>query len=91
MFDYMRCEVFRQRVEGVVTMTNREYINSLSNEELAVLTISLSEEPDYDYDYDDELYQCGTYQLYTTSDGTEFTDIEEAIEHEVWWLNQPRA
>lgn len=69
--------------------SNRRFINSLPNRKFAELTINYRSEPDYDYDYDDELYQCGTYDVFTTSDGEEFIDMESAIEHETWWLDQP--
>lgn len=69
--------------------SNRSFINSLPNKEFAERTISYREEPDYDYDIDDEIYQCGTIDIFTTSDGCEFGDMENAIEHELWWLDQP--
>ena len=28
------------------------------------------------------------YDIWITSDGKNFTDYDEAIEHEVWWLRQ---
>lgn len=64
--------------------SNRRFINSLPNRKFAELTINYRSEPDYDYDYDDELYQCGTYDVFTTSDGSEFIGMESAIDHEVW-------
>ena len=69
--------------------SNRRYINELPNRKLAELTINYSEKADFDYNYDDELEWCGTIDVFTTSDGTTFNDIESAIDHEVWWLNQP--
>ena len=70
-------------------MTNREYINGLPNRELTELLIGYSEKPDFDYSYDDELEWCGSIDVFTTSDGSVFNDIDSAIEHEVWWLKQP--
>lgn len=69
--------------------SNRRYINSLSNRKFAEFTISHSEKPDYDYNYDDELEWCGTIDVWTTSDGTEFNDLDSAIDHETWWLSRP--
>lgn len=53
--------------------SNRGFINSLPNRKFAELTINYSEFVD----------------VFTTSDGSEFGDIESAIDHEVWWLDQP--
>lgn len=69
--------------------SNRRFINSLPNREFAELTINHREEPDYDYDYEDEIYQSGYFDVFTTSDGSEFNDMESAVDHEVWWLDQP--
>lgn len=69
--------------------SNRRYINELPNRKLAEMLISYSEEPDFHYNYDDELEWCGNIDVYTTSDGSRFNDVEPAIEHEVWWLDQP--
>lgn len=68
--------------------TNREWINQLSDERIAEMLISYTEEPDWDYDYDDNLYQCGYTDVFVTSDGERYTSFDEAIEHEVRWLNQ---
>lgn len=70
--------------------SNRRYINSLPNRKFAEFTISRSEKPDYDYNYDDELEWCGTIDVWTTSDGMQFNYLEDAIDHETWWLDQPR-
>ena len=69
--------------------SNRSFINSLTNREFAELTIRYREEPHYDYDIWDEIHQCGTIDIFTTSDGCEFEDMDEAIEHELWWLDEP--
>ena len=69
--------------------SNRRYINSLPNRKFAELTVSYSEKPDFDYNYDDELEWCGTIDVWTASDGTQFNDLESAIDHETWWLGQP--
>ena len=70
-------------------MSNRRYINSLPDRKFAELTINYSEEADFDYNYDDELEWCGNIDVYITSDGSKFNDLESAIDYEVWWLNQP--
>ena len=69
--------------------SNRRYINSLPNRKFAEFTVSYSEKPDYDYNYEDELEWCGTIDVWTTSDGTHFNDLESAIDYETWWLDQP--
>lgn len=69
--------------------SNRRYINELPNRKLAELTVNYSEEADFDYNYDDELEWCGNIDVYTTSDGSKFNDLESAIDHETWWLDQP--
>jgi len=56
--------------------------------ELAEALITHRSEADWDYDYDEEPYICGYYDVYTTSDGEEFCDLDEAIDYEVWWLGQ---
>lgn len=71
--------------------SNRRFINNLPNRKFAELTINYSEKPDFDYNYDDELEWCGSIDVFTTSDGSEFNDMESAIDHEVWWLDQPHT
>ena len=69
--------------------SNRRFINSLPNRKLAELLINCSERPDFDYNYEDELEWCGSIDVFTTSDGCVFNDMESAIDHETWWLDQP--
>ena len=69
--------------------SNRRFINNLPNRKLAELTINYSEKPDYTYNYDEELELWGFIDVFTTSDGSEFDDMESAIDHETWWLDQP--
>ena len=71
-------------------ISNRIWLQRLTDRELAERLVSCSQEPDYAYNYDEELELWGFIDVYTTSDGTRFDDMEAAIEHEVWWLNQPR-
>lgn len=70
--------------------SNRRYINELPNRKLAEMLISYSEEPDFDYNYDDELEWCGNIDVYTTSDGSRFNDLDSALDYETWWLDQPQ-
>ena len=69
--------------------TNEYAIRNLwTIEQLAAALIFYSKEEDWDYNYDDEPYVCGYYDVFTTSDGEEFSNYEEAVEHEIWWLKQ---
>lgn len=70
--------------------SNRRWINSLTNHELAKHLINTSTAPDYDYDYDDNLVESGTIDIYTTTDGTVFYDYEEAVDYETRWLYKER-
>lgn len=70
-------------------VTNEHAIRHLwTTEQLAHVLIERREEEDWDYDIEDEPYVCGHFDVYTTSDGQEFSDYDEAVEHEVWWLSQ---
>lgn len=69
--------------------SNRRYINELPNRRLAERLVSCSQQPDYVYNYDEELELWGFIDVYTTSDGSKFDDLESAIKYETWWLNQP--
>lgn len=70
--------------------SNRRWLNGLTNREFAKHIINTSTIPDYDYDYDDNLVECGTIDVYTTTDGTQFYDYEEALDYETRWLAQER-
>lgn len=70
--------------------SNRRWLNGLTNREFAKHIINTSTIPDYDYDYDDNLFECGTIDVYTTTDGTQFYDYEEALDYETRWLAQER-
>lgn len=72
-------------------INNRMWLQSLTDRELAGLLINCSQEPDYTYNYDEELELWGFIDVYTTSDGTRFDDMESAIEYEVEWLNKERC
>ena len=70
-------------------MTNREYLESLSKRDLAVLIIAQCEDETEEYDWDESPIDGFPYTYWRTSDGEEFLDYNEAIDHEVWWLRQP--
>lgn len=69
-------------------VSNRMWLQSLTDRELAERLINCSQEPDYAYNYDEELELWGFIDVYTTSDGSRFDDMESAIEYEVEWLNK---
>lgn len=69
-------------------INNRMWLQSLTDRELAERLINCSQEPDYTYNYDEELELWGFIDVYTTSDGTRFDDMEAAIEYEIGWLNK---
>lgn len=69
-------------------ISNRMWLQSLTDRELAERLINCSEEPDYTYNYDEELELWGFIDVYTTSDGTRFDDMDSAIEYEIGWLNR---
>lgn len=69
--------------------TNEYAIRNLwPAKKLAAALISYRTEDDWDYDCNDELYVCGSYDVFTTSDGEEFGDFDEAVDHELWWMTQ---
>lgn len=68
-------------------MTNFEYLTNKDNIwELAEELIIYKEEFDYDEGINGEWEECGTIDYYITSDGEQFYDNMDAIEHEVDWL-----
>lgn len=69
-------------------MTNREYMEALSDHDLAAALIVLCEGEDVEYDWDENPIE-DLYAFWRTSDGEEFLNYDEAIEHEKWWLQQP--
>lgn len=70
-------------------MTNREYLESLFDQDLAALLIVMCEEETVEYDWDENPTDGYPYTFWRTSDAEEFSDRDEAIDHEVWWLRQP--
>ena len=71
-------------------MTNLEYFRKLSLEEVAELLITVRTFENYDYDYEERLQYTGLDSVCVCSDGEEFSDYDEALEHEIWWLQQER-
>lgn len=70
-------------------MTNEEFIRAnITTEELAQVLLFHRNDEEIDYDWDEEPYVSGLKDVYVTSDREEFDDINDAIEHEVWWLGQ---
>lgn len=68
-------------------MTNRRYLESLSDYDFATLLVWLSVGANVDYDlYENPVKTL--YDIWIASDGKIFEDYDEAIEHEVWWLRQ---
>lgn len=73
-------------------MTNEQWIKQLGRKELAERLIKSKTEPDYDYDYDDNIYCCGEFTVYVTSDGFDFCeDFDGALQHQCWWLAQEHS
>jgi hypothetical protein len=72
-------------------MTNLDYIQNLPIERIAELTLKEIVQADYDYNSDDELEYMGQDIYYRCSDGEEYYDYDEALEHEIWWLKQERT
>ena len=73
-------------------MTNRRYLESLSDYDFAKHLVQMCEEETVEYDWDENPIDGFPYTFWLTSDGKRFdsADYDEAIEHEVWWLRQPR-
>ena len=71
-------------------MTNLEHFRRLPLEDVAALLITIRTFEDYDYNYDEELEYRGLESVFVCSDGEEFEHYDEALEHEIWWLQQER-
>ena len=71
-------------------MTNLEYFRSLPIEDVAELLITTRNFENYDYNYDEELEYMGMDSVFVCSDGLEFEDYDEALAHEIWWLQQEK-
>ena len=71
-------------------MTNREWLNGLSNFELAPWLIIMHEEPIDDYDWEEELV-CGYTEPYYLAPNQEtYVDYEDALEATIKWLGDER-
>lgn len=69
-------------------MTNEAMIRSLPTRQLAEMLIRYEERTSIDYDWDENLTVGWPEDHYITSDGEDFSFYEEALEHELWWLQQ---
>lgn len=68
-------------------MTNEYRIRNLIDlEDLANLLLQYRTRDEWDCDMDDEWYICGETEIWITSDGEEFQDWMDALEHECEWL-----
>ena len=75
-----------------------KYINKNTNEyavrhlwstrQLAEALVQWHREETTDYDWDENPIPGFPEDFYTTSDNQEFSDYDEAVEHELWWLAQ---
>ena len=69
--------------------TNEYAIRRLwSRRQLAEALVQWHQEETTNYDWDENLIPGYMEDYYTTSDKQEFSDYEEAVEHELWWLAQ---
>ena len=75
------CNQFVQRTNGDLIRYH------LSNEALAELLVTEVAICQIDYDWEENSYETWDYG-YKTSDGEEFFDFENAVEHELEWLQQ---
>ncbi len=71
-------------------MTNLEHLRQLPIKNLAEILIAVRVFEDYDYNYDEEMEYRGLDSVYVCSDGEEFEDYDDALDHELWWLQQER-
>lgn len=69
-------------------MTNRRHLEALSDYDLAAALIALCKGEDVEYDWDENPIE-DLYTFWRTSDGEEFLNYDEAVDHEIWWLRQP--
>lgn len=70
-------------------MTNRRHLESLSDHDLAVVLVEMCEGTTEEYDWNENPTDGYPYTYWRTSDGEEFLDYNEAVDHEVRWLRQP--
>ena len=70
-------------------MTNRDYVLSLPDKELAELLINNTQTNIGDYDYDDNPIDWYIDE-YITPDNESFQDYEDAVQYTIEWLNKTR-
>lgn len=69
--------------------TNEYAIRRLwSTRQLAEALVQWRQEEITDYNWEENPIGGYMEDYYTTSDSQEFSDYEEAVEHELWWLAQ---
>jgi hypothetical protein len=73
---------------GFIMTRYEKQMQEMSIEGLAMLNISVLEEPMYDEDFDGYMVLCDTVLIYITSDGERFCDFDDALDYEVAWLRQ---
>lgn len=70
-------------------MTNEEIVRAeLTTERLARLLIKRKENCLWNFDADDDPHIECRYDFWITSDGGAFTVLEEAVAHEIKWLQK---
>ena len=69
-------------------MTNRRHLEALSDHDLAATLIIPCVGETVDYDWEENPIE-DLYTFWRTSDGEEFLNYDEAIDHEARWLRQP--
>ena len=78
--------------EYVITETqisNEEYIRiHWTVQQLAEMLIKPYTEISTEYDWEENPIPGYKETYYITSDNMEFSDYEEALDHEIWWLKQ---
>lgn len=73
-----------------MTNLDREMERLRNIRNLAIATLAYSAEEEIDYDWDEEPFVWGARLVYTCGDGQQYVgeDFDEAIEHQIWWLQQ---
>lgn len=72
-------------------MKNIDVIRQMPLEKLAKALVRLDHEEEWDYDWEEEPFYWGLQEIYVTSDGERFMYEEDAVEHEIWWLQAEKG
>lgn len=79
----------KEYVIAEVQISNEEYIRiHWSVQQLAEMLIRTHTEIGTEYDWEENPIPGYEETYYITSDNVEFSDYEEALDHEIWWLKQ---